>query len=119
MFDECSYNGKYQQMRYPSDNDFIQAFNSQLLTKSDPDYQRIESFIKYAKSNTEATHLIGLLQLVGGTIRAYAKKNSGCRMFIELPETGFHPKRERLLVTLLYKLKEDYGIKADWTEIDS
>lgn len=118
MLDNCQSNGKYNEMKYPTDNDYIQAYNSQVLTKADEEYQRIESFIKYAKSNTEATHLIGLLQLVGGTLRAYAKKNSGCRMYIELPETGFHPKRERCLVTLLYKLREDYGIKANWTEIE-
>lgn len=114
MFEDCK-----KPMKYKTDNDYIQAFNSQVLTKEDPEYKNIESFIKWAKSNSEATHLIGLLQLVGGTLRAAAKKGIGIRMYIELPETGFHPKRERLLVSLLYQLKEDYGIKADWTEIDS
>lgn len=111
MFENCA-----RPMKYPSDNDFIQAYASQVLTKEDPEYKQIESFIKYGKSNSEATHLIGLLQLVGGTMRAYAKRNAGCRMYIELPETGFHPKRERLLISLLTKLKEDYGVRADWTE---
>lgn len=116
MFDEGN-NRAYNVMKYPTDNDYVMALQSGILTKTDEEYQQIEAFIKYAKSNTEALHLIGLLQLVGGTMRAYAKKNSGCRMFIELPETGFHPKRERILVTLLYKLREEYGINANWTPI--
>lgn len=116
MFDEGN-NRAYNVMKYPRDNDYIMALESNILTKQDDEYQQIEAFIKYAKSNTEATHLIGLLQLVGGTLRSYAKKNSGCRMYIELPETGFHPKRERILVTLLYKLREEYGVRADFTPI--
>lgn len=105
----------YSKMKYPTDNDYIMALSSGILKKEDAEYQEIHSFIKYANSNSEAKYLIGMLQLVGGTLNAYAKKNAGCRMFIELPETGFHPKRERLLVSLLTKLKEEYGIKADWT----
>jgi hypothetical protein len=116
MVDDCKYNGKYDQMRYSSDNDYIMALSSGILKQTDKEYQEVYSMVKWAKSNTELTHLVGLLQLVGGTLRGAAKKGTGIRMYIELPETGFHPKRERLLVTLLYKLKEEYGIKADWTE---
>lgn len=105
-------------MKYPSDNDFLMALQSGLLKQTDPEYKQIEGFIKWGKSNTEATHLIGLVQLVGGALKQASKKNSGLRLFIELPETGFHPKRERLIMSLLYKLQEEYGIKADWTEIE-
>ncbi len=114
MFNEDS-KLSYDQMKYPTDNDYIQALASKTLEQDDDEYQKIHNFIKYGKINTEATHLIGLLQLVGGTLKAAAKQNSGVRFFIELPETGFHPKRERILVTLLMKLKEEYGLKKDWT----
>ncbi len=105
-------------MKYPTDNDFIQAFNCGIVTKEDEEYKRIDSFVKWGKTNTEATHLIGLLQLVGGTLRAAAKQDRYIRFFIELPETGFHPKRERLLMSLLYKLQEEYGTKKNYTRTD-
>lgn len=114
MFDE-EERKPYGSLKYPRDNDFIQALASGVLKETDPEYQQIHSFIKWAKNNTEATHLIGLLQLVGGSIRSASKQNSNVRIFIELPETGFHPKRERKLMMLLEKLKEEYGLKKDWT----
>jgi hypothetical protein len=115
MFDDCSYNGKYPEMKYKRDNDYIQALASGILKQTDEEYQQVYNFIRWAKSNSEATHLVGLIQLVGGTMLARSKKNLGCMFYIEFPETGFHPKRERLIVTLLNKLKEEYGLKKDWT----
>jgi predicted ATP-dependent endonuclease of OLD family len=32
-------------------------------------------------------------------------------LFIEHPETGLHPKRERFIMSLLKKLSEEYGYK--------
>ena len=115
MFDDCSYNGKYPTMKYPRDNDYVQALASGILKQTDEEYQQVYNFIRWAKSNSEATHLVGLVQLVGGTMLARTKKNLGCMFYIEFPETGFHPKRERLIVTLLNQLKEEYGLKKDWT----
>lgn len=110
MFEECS-----SIMRYARDNDYVQALASGILKQTDEEYQKVYNFIKWGKSNSEATHLIGLIQLVGGTMYARSKKNQGCMFYIEFPETGFHPKRERLIVSLLTKLKEEYGIKEDYT----
>lgn len=110
MFEDCN-----KPMKYPSDNSYVQALASQLLKQTDEEYQKVYNFIKWGKSNSEALHLVALIQLIGGTMLARSKKNLGCRFFIELPETGFHPKRERLIMTLLYKLQEEYGIKKDWT----
>jgi len=115
MFDDCKYNDKYPEMKYKKDNDYVQALASGILKQTDEEYQQVYNFIRWAKSNSEATHLVGLIQLVGGTMLARSKKNLGCLFYIEFPETGFHPKRERLVVTLLNKLKEEYGLKKDWT----
>lgn len=106
MFEDCK-----KPMKYKEDNTYIQEFQSGLLKETDEEYQQVYNFIKWGKTNSEATHLIGLIQLVGGTMMARAKRNQGCLFYIELPETGFHPKRERLLVTLLMQLKEEYGYK--------
>lgn len=107
---------KYDEFKYPTDNDYIQALNSGVLTKDDDEYQQIDAFIRYGVNNSEAIHLIGILQLVGGTIKQFARDTGGCpRFYIEYPETGFHPKRERMIMTLIHKLAEDYGPKKDWT----
>lgn len=101
--------------KYPRDNDYIMALSGGVLKDTDEEYVRIHNFIKWGKTNTECLHLLGLVQLVGGTLKQATKSGHGLRFFIELPETGFHPKRERKVMSLLNKLKEDYGIKEDWT----
>ena len=95
--------------KYPTDADYIYAIESDTLKMHEEEYQKVHNFIKWGKTNTEAVHLIGLLQLVGGSLKAAAKNNSGLKMFIELPETGFHPKREGKIMSMLNKLKDEYG----------
>lgn len=109
MFSEDS------EFKYPRDNDYIMALSGGVLNQTDEEYVQIHNFIKWGKTNSECVHILGLVQLVGGTLKQAAKKGHGVRLFIEFPETGFHPKRERKVMSLLNKLKEDYGIKEDWT----
>lgn len=95
-------------MKYPTDKDYIEALDNGTLKISDDEYQKIYGFIKWGKSNTEATHLIGLVQLVAGTLKMASKAKKFCKFFIELPETGFHPKRQSRIMSLLHKLKDEY-----------
>ena len=75
----------------------------------------IESMYKYAKTNAEMKQLIGLIQLVGGSLNIAKKQKCGVRLFIEEPETRMHPKRERRIMSLIEQLKKDYGFEK--TEI--
>ncbi len=103
---------KEYDLKYPTDADYIFAIENGDLDLNGEEYQSIHNFIKWGKTNTEAVHLIGILQLVGGSIKAAARNKSGLKMFIELPETGFHPKRERKIMSMLNKLKDEYGYKG-------
>lgn len=68
-----------------------------------------ESMYKYASTNAELKQIIGMVQLVGGGLNIARKQNKSIRMFIEQPEAHQHPKRQAKMMTLLMKLKEDYG----------
>lgn len=111
MFDEERH---FSEMKYPTDQSYYDAIIGGL--KDTDEYKQIDSFIKWGKSNTEATHCIALIQMIAGSLSAAKKQNSGIRLYIELPETGFHPKRERGLVMLLEKLREEYGPKQKENE---
>jgi hypothetical protein len=103
MFDE--------KMKWATDQDVAQAFISKQLTEESEEYVRVRNFLTYAEHNTEALQLIGFIQLVAGTLNIARKQGTGVRLFIEHPETGLHPKRERFIMSLLKKLSEEYGYK--------
>ena len=101
----------YNKMKYATDADYIFAIENNDLELHSEEYEQVHNFIKWGKTNSEATHLIGLVQLIAGALKAAARQKCNVRLFIELIETGFHPKRERSLVVLLNKLKDEYGYK--------
>lgn len=101
MFDE--------EWKWKNDQELAAAFINKELTEQSEEYVRVKNFIAYAEHNTEALQLIGLIQLIGGTLNVAKKNKSGVRMFIEQPETGLHPKRERLVISMFKKLSEEYG----------
>ena len=80
------------------------------------DKQDIDAMYKYAKTNAELKQIIGIIQLVGGSLNAAKKQNKSVRLYIEEPETRMHPKRERRVISLLEKLKKDYGYNEDTTK---
>lgn len=81
--------------------------------KADEDYKKICNMIKYCKDNTEARQVIGLIQLVSGTLHAAKKMGTGVRFFIHEPETFMHPKRQQKIVSLLMQIKQDYGFNSE------
>jgi len=95
--------------KYPNNQAIVDALTSGALTETSDEFVRMKGYFEWLKSNNEVTHIVGLVQLVGGSLRAAAKKQSYLRIFIEEPETGMHPKRERKLVTLIKMLGDDYG----------
>ena len=103
-------NDSYE-MKYPTDQTVVDAFNNGTLTEDHEDYVFVKNFITYAEHNTEALQLIGFIQLVGGTLNMARKMGTGIRMYIEQPETGLHPKRESGVMSMFSKLVEEYGYK--------
>jgi predicted ATP-dependent endonuclease of OLD family len=62
--------------------------------------------------------LIGMIQLVGGSLNIARKEQKGVRLYIEEPESRMHPKRQAKMVSLLEMLKKDYGFTETTTEND-
>lgn len=69
----------------------------------------IDSMMKHGKTNPELKQIIGLVQLVGGSLNHARKNKVHFRMHIQEPETRMHPKREAKIVSLIEMLKKDYG----------
>jgi hypothetical protein len=107
MLDDCAKPPKYS-----TDQSILDANMRGELTAESEEFKLILNYINYCKHNPEIAHLIGLVQLVGGSLKAAAKQKNKLRIFIEHPETGMHPKRERLLVSLLHRLRDQYGFKT-------
>lgn len=81
----------------------------------------LEGMYKYAKTNAELKQLIGLIQLVGGSLNIARKQQKSIKLWIEEPETRMHPKRERRIMSLIYALKKDYGFDetTDTTKLEN
>lgn len=87
----------------------IIAFNTGVINEETPGYKHIVNLIKYCDSNDEARQIIGLIQLIAGTLNMARKNKSGVRLYIDKPETSLHPKRQSRCVNLLMKLREEFG----------
>lgn len=98
-------------MKYPTDMSYYHGLHTGTLKKTEGEYMKVYDLCKYAKSNLEAAHAMALIIMIAGFLGKAKRLNTGIRLFIELPETGFHPKRQARLVTLLNKLKDEYGVK--------
>ena len=79
----------------------------------DDEDQSVEYLLEGAFDNREVLHLIGMIQLVGGTLNAARKEGGGVRLYIVEPETYCHPKRERIIMSVLHDLIDEYGFKAE------
>lgn len=76
------------------------------------DDSEMESMYKHANTNVEMKQLIGFIQLIAGSLNLARKMKRGVRIYIEEPETRLHPKRERMIMSLLEEIKKDYGYKT-------
>ena len=73
----------------------------------------IESMCKYGKTNAELKQIIGMIQLFGGSLNSAKKRNVHIRIWLEEPEARLHPKREARMMSLIYKLRDEYGKKDE------
>jgi hypothetical protein len=81
-----------------------------LIYMYEDDKPDIKAMYKYASTNPELKQLIGLIQLFGGSLKMAKDMKKSVRLFVEEPESRMHPKRERRIMSLLEKLKTDYGV---------
>ena len=96
-------------IEYDSDQFLADLFEGGDLTEESKDYQYILGLIKYCESNKEAQHVIGMIQILGGSLRIATQHKSGIKFYLEHPETGLHPKRQSRLMTMIMKLHKEYG----------
>ena len=71
-------------------------------------YKRMLNLIKYCDSNKEAAQIIGLIILFAGTLHSCFKEKICVKILIEEPETHLHPKRERMIMHMLHKIKNEF-----------
>ena len=108
MFINNAYHPKYN-----SDQDVANAFINKELTEESEEYIQIRNMITYAEHNTELLQVIGLIQLIGGSLNMARKSNSGLRLYLDRPETALHPKRQSSFMSMFEMLRKDYGWKED------
>jgi len=95
--------------RWNDDKQVAQAFIDGTVNDQSEEYLRVKNFLTYAEHNPEGLQVIGLIQLIGGSLNMARKRNSGIRIYLEHPETALHPKRQSRFISLFYKLQKDYG----------
>jgi hypothetical protein len=116
LFRYLSYMFIDDAIEYENDQFLADLFNGGDLTEESKDYQYILGLIKYCDSNKEAQHLIGMIQIIAGSLRIATQHKSGVKFYLEHPETGLHPKRQSRLMSMLMKLHKEYG-HGDLTEV--
>jgi hypothetical protein len=109
LFRYLSYMFIDDAIEYESDQFLADLFNGGDITEESDDYKYILNLIKYCESNKEAQQVIGMVQLIGGSLRIATKHKSGIKFYLEHPETGLHPKRQSRLMSMLMKLHKEYG----------
>lgn len=94
---------------YNSDQELAEAFQNGDITEESDDYKYLLNLITYCEHNSEAQQVIGLIQLIAGSLNIARKADSGLRLYIDRPETALHPKRQAKAMSLFMKLKSEYG----------
>lgn len=96
---------------YKTDQELVEDFENGKITKESDDYKYLCNLITYCEQNPEVQQVIGLIQLISGSLNIARKAKSGLRLYIDRPETALHPERQVKAMNLLMKLKEEYGWK--------
>lgn len=94
---------------YQKPEDFIKEVTSGKITETNEDYVFIKNFIAYCEHNPEAQQVIGLIQLLAGTLTDAKKNNKSIKIYIDRPETSMHPKRQQRFMSMFYKMEKEYG----------
>lgn len=92
-----------------SDQLLVKEFIEGRLTADSQDYKHILNLIKYTESNPESQQIIGLIQIISGALNMARKQNAGITIYLDRPETALHPKKQSRFMSMLMKLREEYG----------
>jgi hypothetical protein len=95
---DYSHSGK---AKYPDNESVKMATMTGGIKAEDEDYKFLINKFTYGEHDPEFLQLLGLIQLASGAVK------SGGRVFIDYPETFLHPKRERMVMTMLEEIKRD------------
>jgi len=96
---DYSHTGK---AKYPDNESVKMAVMSGAIKDTDADYKFLFNKFTYGEHDPEFLQLLGLIQLVSGSVKR------GGKIFIDYPETFLHPKRERIVMTMMEEIKRDY-----------
>lgn len=95
---------------YESDQFLLDLYNGGEITEESEDYQRILGLVKWCESNKEAAQVIGMIQIISGSLRIATQEKCGIRLYLEHPEHALHPKRQSRCMSMIVKLNKEYGM---------
>jgi hypothetical protein len=84
------------------------------------EYQELLNKIKYSKRSAETSQVLGMIIMLCSGFQMANKAGAPARFYIEHPESHLHPKREQKLMSMIYKIREEYDhtFKENQDEID-
>ena len=100
--------------KYPTNSAVLDDMQAGVLTETSPEYVEVVNFLKYVEHNPEGLQLLGLIQLIGGSLNLIRKEQAPMRLYIEYPETSLHPKRSARFMSMFHMLSKEYG----FTDLD-
>jgi len=104
---------KGNDMKYKTDQELAQAFYDEKITRTSEDYIYIRNFITYCENNSEAQQVIGLIQIIAGSLNIARKEKKGIRLYLDRPETALHPSRQSRFMSALMMLRTEYGFEEE------
>jgi hypothetical protein len=99
-------------MKYSSDLELKRVFETGELTRESEEYIQILNLIKFSEYNPQTQQLIGMIQLVAGTLNLAKKSRKPIRLFIEHPETHLHPKTTARFMWMFDQLRKEYEFRS-------
>lgn len=111
MFFDKEYNSDkemLEELEIQATKEHLELKNESGKIEELDEYKQILNKIKYCNVSAENCQIIGLIQLIAGSLSAAKKEKKGIRIYLEHPETHLHPSRQLKLIKLINKLKKDY-----------
>lgn len=72
------------------------------------DDERLDDMYKHARTNKALKQMIGLIQILAGSLKIAKKVGKGVRFYIEEPETHLHPQQQRLVMDMVKAIGDEY-----------
>jgi hypothetical protein len=106
MFDDS----KGTSYKYKSKEEAIEAISND---PEHPDFKFVTNKFKHGDNNVEFLQVLGLLQLLSGTLTTARKLNQGVRVYLEHPDSFLHPGRSAKLMYMLKEVMKEFGGSND------